>query len=272
MIEQKSDAGISCIERTEMDVSKLAEKVALDAGHGGRDYGAVYENRREKDDNLKLVQDVGDVLEQNGVDVMYTRTSDVYHTPYERAMAANNEGADYFVSLHRNAFPEPNQASGVESFIYRQGGDGEKMAKAINENMESLGFVNRGVEERPNLVVLKRTQMPAVLVQAGYLDSLEDNRLFDNNYEGIVQAIAQGILDSILSQQPYYKVQVGVFRMESNARKLLEELVGEGFPAYVVFEDGYYKVFAGAFREMDDAVDLEKRLRENGYATVLVKN
>ena len=249
----------------------MAEKVAIDAGHGGRDYGAVFNNRREKDDNLRLAKDVGEKLEQDGVDVVYTRTSDVYQTPYERAMTANNEGADYFVSLHRNAFPEPNQASGVESFVYDNSGTKADMANAINGNLESVGFANRGVEERPNLVVLKRTKMPAVLVQAGFLDSDADNRLFDENYEDVVQAIVQGILDSILSQEPYYKVQVGVFRVEANARKLLEELVSEGFPAYVVFEDGYYKVFVGAFREMQDAVELEKQLRENGYATMLVK-
>ncbi len=249
----------------------MAEKVAIDAGHGGRDYGAVFRDRREKDDNLKLAQDVGEQLKQNGVDVVYTRTSDVYRTPYERAMTANNEGADYFVSLHRNAFPEPNQASGVESFVYDNSGKKADMANAINNNLESLGFVNRGVEERPNLIVLKRTQMPAVLVQAGFLDSDADNKLFDENYQNVVQAIVQGILDSILSQEPYYKVQVGVFRVEANARKLLEELVSEGFPAYVIYEDGYYKVFVGAFREMQDAVELEKQLRENGYATMLVK-
>ena len=57
----------------------------IDAGHGGRDYGAVYEGRREKDDNLRLAMLVGDILKQNGVDVVYTRTSDVYNTPLEKA-------------------------------------------------------------------------------------------------------------------------------------------------------------------------------------------
>ncbi len=252
-------------------------RVMLDAGHGGRDYGAVFMGRREKDDNLKLAQDVGDVLSENGVDVSYTRTNDVYLTPFERAMKANREGVDYFVSLHRNAFPEPNQASGVETFVYDLNGPGAKIAESIGTNMESLGFVNMPVQERRNLVVLRRTGMPAVLAQVGFIDSTADNELFDGNYEGVVQAIAQGILDSVSPGNigsvdiGDYKVQVGVFRVESNARRLVEELVSEGFPAYVVFEDGYYKVFVGDYQTMEEAVDVEKMLRDNGYATVLIK-
>ena len=63
----------------------MAEKkrVVIDAGHGGdRDPGAVYEGRREKDDNLRLALAVGRILEQNGVDVAYTRVTDLYDTPY----------------------------------------------------------------------------------------------------------------------------------------------------------------------------------------------
>ena len=81
----------------------------LDAGHGGaRDPGAVYEGRREKDDNLKLVLAIGEILSDRGIDVEYTRTTDVYETPYEKAMKANQAGVDLFVSIHRNSFPADN--------------------------------------------------------------------------------------------------------------------------------------------------------------------
>lgn len=252
-------------------------KVMLDAGHGGRDYGAVFRDRREKDDNLKLARDVGEVLMENGVEVSYTRNSDVYLTPYERAMKANGEGVDYFVSFHRNAFPEPNQASGVETFAYDTTGRGAKVGNAIGENLGALGFVTTPVQARPNLVVLKRTEMPATLVQAGFIDSDVDNELFDNEYEAVVEAIAQGILDTISPKNVGsvdigdYTVQVGVFRVESNARRLLEELVSEGFPAYVRYDDGYYKVFVGDYQTMEEAVNEEKMLRDYGYATVLIK-
>ena len=58
-------------------------KIMLDAGHGGNDPGAVYGGRQEKDDNLRLAMAVGNILSQNGIDVVYTRTDDVYQSPIE---------------------------------------------------------------------------------------------------------------------------------------------------------------------------------------------
>ena len=77
--------------------------VILDAGHGGSDSGAVYNGRQEKDDALRLAMAVGRILENEGVNVEYTRTSDVYDTPFQKAMEANNMGGDLFVSIHRNS-------------------------------------------------------------------------------------------------------------------------------------------------------------------------
>ena len=71
--------------------------IVLDAGHGGSDYGATYNGRAEKDDNLKLALAVGDILEKNGIDVVYTRTTDEYETPFKKATDANDAKADYFV-------------------------------------------------------------------------------------------------------------------------------------------------------------------------------
>ena len=82
--------------------------IMLDAGHGGRDPGAVYNGRSEKDDTLALTLAVGEILQSRGVDVLYTRTTDVYETPYQKAMEANEAGVDFFVSIHRNSSPEAN--------------------------------------------------------------------------------------------------------------------------------------------------------------------
>ena len=78
-------------------------KIAIDAGHGGADPGAVYQGRQEKEDNLKLALAVGERLQNGGLDVYYTRTEDIYQTPYQKAMAANESGADFLISLHRNS-------------------------------------------------------------------------------------------------------------------------------------------------------------------------
>ena len=137
----------------------------LDAGHGGKDPGAVYNGRQEKDDALALTLAVGEILQERGVDVLYTRTTDIYESPYQKAMEANAAGVDFFVSIHRNSYPTDNAVSGVESLIYDKSGIKLEMAENINDQLESIGFVNLGVKERPGLVVLRRTKMPAVLVK-----------------------------------------------------------------------------------------------------------
>ena len=178
----------------------MAYSIMLDAGHGGaKDPGAVYEGRQEKDDNLKLVLAIGEILSDRGLDVEYTRTTDAYETPYEKAMKANNVGVDLFVSIHRNSFPVDNEVEGVESLVYDLSGLKYEMAQNINEQLEGVGFVNLGVKARPNLVVLKRTKMPAVLVEVGFINSDTDNQLFDDNFQDIAQAIADGILDTLES-------------------------------------------------------------------------
>lgn len=172
-------------------------KIMLDAGHGGNDPGAVYGGRQEKDDNLRLAMAVGNILSQNGIDVVYTRTDDVYQSPIEKARLANASGADYFISFHRNSSPEPNQYSGVETMVYNQSGRKLTMAQNINRALENIGFKNLGVKSRPGLVVLRRTRMPALLIETGFINTPEDNERFDENFNEIARAIADAILTTL---------------------------------------------------------------------------
>ena len=80
--------------------------IMLDAGHGGRDPGAVYNGRQEKDDTLALTLAVGELLQERGLDVLYTRTTDVYESPYQKAMEANP-------ALNRTLIPESNRSSTI---------------------------------------------------------------------------------------------------------------------------------------------------------------
>ena len=168
--------------------------IVLDAGHGGANPGATYQGRQEKDDALALTLAVGRILEDRGVDVYYTRTTAVYESPAQKAEEGNQTGADYFVSIHRNSSPYPNQYSGVESLVYNRYGEAARMANNINQQLETVGFLNQGVNERTNLVVLNRTQMPAVLVEAGFINTDADNQLFDERFDDMARAIAEGIL------------------------------------------------------------------------------
>ena len=248
--------------------------VMLDAGHGGVNPGAVYEGRQEKDDALALVLAIGPILQNNGIDVLYTRTTDVYQTPLQKAELANEADVDYFVSIHRNSFPEDNVVSGVESLVYDKSGIKYEMAKNINAQLETVGFVNLGVQARPNLIVLRRTEMPAVLVEAGFINSDTDNMLFDANFQAIAQAIADGIIETITVQpetlESRYSVQVGAFRNRNYAEDLQEELMEMDFPARIERGDGYFRVRVGDFRTIDEASRLEQRLKRAGYQTVIV--
>lgn len=246
-------------------------KIVVDAGHGGFDNGARFEGRREKDDTLALALAVGDILKNNGIDVVFTRTEDIYQTPAEKAMIANNTNADYFVSLHRNAMPIPGTGTGVETLVYDNSGIRNTLAENINSELENLGFVNQGIYTRPNIAVLRRTQMPAVLVEAGFIDNPEDNTLFDEKFNEIAEGIAQGILQSITAaeEEMLYRVNVGVFENKNYADRLTNQLISQGFPAFINYNNGYYFVQVGAYENLNHAVAMEQQLRNYGYSTYI---
>lgn len=251
----------------------MSYSIMLDAGHGGSDPGAVYQGRKEADDTLRLTLTVGEILQNNGLDVEYTRTTDVYETPYQKAMEANNAGVDFFVSIHRNSFPTDNRVSGVESLVYDLSGIKYEMAQNINGQLETVGFVDLGVKARPNLVVLKRTKMPAVLVEVGFINSDVDNQIFDINFEDIARAIADGILETLNvgdSELPYYRVQVALFRNWNYAQRMLEELTAQGFPAFLDDSGPFISVQVGGYDNLDAATQMEQRLRQAGYDTLIV--
>lgn len=255
----------------------MTTKIVIDAGHGGStDPGAVYKEREEKNDNLNLALAVGNILSENGIDVVYTRTDDTYQTPFEKAQIANEEGADFFLSFHRNSSPNPNQYSGVESLVYDLSGTKSELAKDINGALGELGFSDLGVSARPGLVVLRRTRMPAVLIETGFINNDSDNLLFDEKFDEIAQAIAYAILGTLdeskalqteSSSPILYRVQTGQFRQKANADNQLYELQDMGYPAFILEEDGFYKVQVGAFRNLENAIKMERRLRTDGFST-----
>lgn len=230
--------------------------------------------RREKDDTLRLALALGNALQDAGVPVLYTRTTDIYQSPSEKADMANRSEADFFISLHRNAMPVPGTASGALSLVYEKGDEAEQIANQIQQYMAAVGFQDLGVTERPNLTVLHRTRMPAVLVEAGFIDNPADNWIFDNRLEQMAKGIADGILSGFteVSQPIYYMVQTGAFRNKEWADQMEQKLQEQGFPVWQTAEDGWYKVRVGAFLNMDNAVRMEQVLRQYGYSTHMVKS
>lgn len=299
--------------------------IVIDAGHGGSDPGAVYEGRREKDDNLSLAMAVGELLSRQGVSVIYTRTTDVYQTPFEKAQMANQADADFFISFHRNSSEEPNQYTGVETLVYDNSGIKQTMAENINGALSELEFRNLGVKARPGLVVLRRTKMPALLIETGFLNNEQDNTLYDEKQEEIARVIADAVLgtldletvteadrraaeteaarenrsdrpddipDPTAQREPprpaapprptppeqenpsdtpetFYRVQTGLFRIRQNADRMLYDLLDQGYPAFLLAEDGFFKVQVGAYRQLGNAILMERRLRRDGYSTLI---
>lgn len=252
----------------------MTYKIVLDAGHGGGDPGAVYQGRQEKDDTLRLTMAVGEILERNGIDVVYTRTEDIYQTPFEKAKLANESGADYFISFHRNSSPRDNQYQGAEVLVYDRSGIKYEMAENILGALGEAGFREIGVKERPGLVVLRRTKMPALLVEAGFLNTDSDNEIFDQQFENMAEAIAGAILGTLTGETAeaplYYRVQTGIFRKRENADRMLYQLMEQGYPSFILEDNGLYKVQTGAFQQIGNAVDMEQRLRDAGYSTIIV--
>ncbi len=260
----------------------MARKVIIDAGHGGVEPGAVYNGRKEKDDTLQLAFDLGNALERRGIQVEYTRVNDVYDTPYEKAAIANKSDADFFISLHRNAMPVPGTASGVETLVYSADGTAGLLAENIQSELIQMGWNDLGVKERPGLVVLRNTKMPAVLVEVGFIDNPSDNFFFDGNLAEIADVIADGVVKTFdeldqstelgNGEQPgYYMVQTGVFRKREYAEEELRELQKQGYPAFMIAKNDLYYVRAGAFRNLSNAIRQERELRQQGFATYIIR-
>ena len=152
--------------------------VVLDAGHGGRDPGAVGTSGLEEEAVvLDVVLRARKGLEAKGYRVLLTRQEDVYVELYSRAYFANNAGASAFVSVHCNAVAH-NQASGTE--VYFNTPQSQAFANLMLKKLvAALGLPDRGVRNR-RFVVCRCTAMPALLLELGYIDHDRDEKLLSD--------------------------------------------------------------------------------------------
>lgn len=255
----------------------MANRVVIDPGHGGLDSGAIYGARLEKNDNLNLALVVGQILINHGVEVLYTRKEDVYSSPLRRAQMANAENADLFISLHRNSSPLPNTYSGTETLIYDEKGMKPMAAEIINSELEKAGLLNLGVDIRKDLTVLRKTNMPALAVYVGFINTEVDNVIFDNQFDTIANGIANGILETInrmnetAKSMHTYRVQVGLFKILENAVRLQYNLSLFGYEPLIIPQGELYAVQIGELPSLDQAAILEQELKRLGYSTLIVR-
>lgn len=174
-------------------------KVFVNPGHcPGIDSGAVngHYNITEAD----IVYDIGTMvtnyLNKAGCEVRLLQSDNLYYDGRGECVveSANRWPADVFISLHCNAFN--TQAQGTECCAFAAGGASEKLAACIQKQIVgSLHTVDRGIKERPGLIVLKRTDMPAVLVEMAFIDNDSDAELLMHKKDEFARAIARGVTD-----------------------------------------------------------------------------
>ena len=170
--------------------------VIIDPGHGGKDSGALgIGGAREKDVILPIGKRLGEILQQNGVQVILTRDSDYFVTLPGRVQLAERANADVFVSIHANsAGASRPDVNGLEVYYYDSG---LSLARIVRSSiLQSIGTLkDRGVR-RARFYVLRKSSMPSILVETGYMTGREDMaRLRTSAYQNqMAEAIARGVL------------------------------------------------------------------------------
>jgi N-acetylmuramoyl-L-alanine amidase len=172
--------------------------VVIDPGHGGSDPGAVgLGGLRETDVVLDISQKLAEMLEQSGIQVIMTRQDERTIDLAPRTQLANRISADLFVSIHANSVGGGRtEVNGVETYYYQSG---NLLAQYIqNSILQNFTMNNRGVKQA-RFYVLRNTQMPAVLVEVGFVTGSDDSRILANpdDRTRMAEAIARGILQYV---------------------------------------------------------------------------
>ena len=181
------------------DIKQNNFRVIIDPGHGGPDPGAIgIGGIRETDVVLEVSKIVKKLLSEKGVYVLLTRNNEVDMDLARRVSLANTINADVFVSIHANASRgKRRDINGLETFYFK-GWRGRFLAKRIQKHMlhVSPGSPDRGVKQG-RYYVIKKTRMPAVLVEIGFLTGRTDARRLEKSIhrKRMAYAIAKGILE-----------------------------------------------------------------------------
>lgn len=219
------------------------DTIVLDPGHGGHDPGAKGEKGDEKDYALDMAERIAVILEERGLNVKLTRSEDVFVSLDDRPAVAASEENSVFVSLHLNSGPPTPTARGLEVFSMTPRGapstadrfnrmevlrswpankndnDGRSflLAETVHRNVLSEHkLFDRGVK-RARFMVLKKAEVPGILIEAGFLSNEEDADRVDNPEwrQGMAESIASGIVE-------YAQSANDGFELTRNTEEILE--------------------------------------------------
>lgn len=176
--------------------------ILLDAGHGGHDPGRPIPGPDEKDFNLLITLALGDFLISRGIDVRYTRITDVFVSLEDRQRMVASIKPAAFVSVHCNGVPDP-RAHGFEIF-YRDDED-KRLADRVAHYMRRTGLYDRGVFQdvarlAKRLAMLSNVPVPSILVECGFLTNPDDLQYLRENGPALAEVIGHGIADYFLGE------------------------------------------------------------------------
>lgn len=215
-------------------------KIAINPGHTIRGKGTgAFGIVSETVENRKIANKVMALLKAKGIEVINCTFDESENDLKEVVEKANKNNVDMFISIHLNA----GGGSGTETYIYRNGGKAEVLAKRVNNLVfKSCDFKNRGIKEA-NFYVLKNTIAPAILLEVCFVDSKEDVKKL--NVDLVAKAIVEGLVEDELIK--IYRVrknwddpksQIGAFKDLENAKKVIEENSG-----YYIFNSNGVKIY-----------------------------
>ena len=180
-------------------------RIILDPGHGGKDSGANSKDNKvhEKDLTLLVATKLYNRLLEDGMDVSITRTRDEFIKLQDRASLANETNADIFLSIHINSSENTN-ASGIEVLYASEKNIkikstvqkyfAQELQKAL---LKETGAVNRGIKNRPAIIVLNQTKTVAALAELGFISNDEElSNLTDDDY---IDKLVNGLYNGIYS-------------------------------------------------------------------------
>ncbi|MEO6583058.1 MAG: N-acetylmuramoyl-L-alanine amidase [Ferruginibacter sp.] len=194
--------------KTNKKIKTILDKqyvVVIDAGHGGDDGGAFWQGVKEKDITLALAQKIKALNNNEDIKIILTRDADIYQTPKEKAAIANQLHADLFISLHVSSGPAAtaNKRSGLEVYVAS-----DSVANSWQNKILASTIIEKFTEnyslpvqpkpmQRSSIWVLKATQMPAIIIEAGYIIHDKD-RAFLQSEEGKMM-FANNILSALVN-------------------------------------------------------------------------
>lgn len=272
--------------KNEECVGMAKHKLYIDCGHGGNDSGSLNKGRNvlEKNVVLSVGKKVAEKLKGYDIDVKLSRSSDITKSLGSRTSEANNWGADLLVSIHCND-AENRKAQGVETYCYKM--KYKEPAEAIHSELinAKLYTKNRGVKEG-NLHMVRESNMPACLVELGFINNVDDIELLVNKQDEFATAIVKGILkyykipykgDNKPVAPPtnqggelYHRAVSGSFKDKNKALERKAQLERDKFTGVFIdpyVKDGvtYQRVIAGSFKDKSLAEKRVADLKSKGY-------